>query len=403
MSQPNLFTAQPPRVPTVTELTGLIKDLLETSFQNVDVEGEISKPVQSSSGHLYFTLKDAGAQMPCVMWRSTYQRLNFKLAHGQQVQLTGDVQLYAPHGKYQLIVRSARQAGLGALQQAFEQLKQKLQGEGLFDAGHKKRLPAFPKVVGIVTSAQGAALQDIVATFEKRYPMITLRVHHAAVQGLQAAGQIARAVNYFSAQKDVDVVIVTRGGGSLEDLWPFNEEVVARAIFACPIPVISAVGHETDFSISDFVADVRAATPTQAVALMVPDINDLRFQVEELNRLVLSRMEQRLSRARERVNALAKTYALHAVKERVNRQRTHVQNLRLKSISCMEMTLLKHRRTLEQLHNRLQHQNPDAALEQGYTRIWQGDKWIRRAKDMDAGVGVSIQWEDGVRIVNGEL
>lgn len=394
MSQPNLFTAEPPKVPTVTELTGLIKDLLETSFQNVDVEGEISKPVLSSSGHLYFTLKDSGAQMPCVMWRSTYQRLSFKPAHGQQVQLTGDVQLYAPHGKYQLIVRSARQAGLGALQQAFEKLKQKLQDEGLFDSHHKKQLPPFPNVVGIVTSAQGAALQDVISTFEKRYPMITLRVYHAAVQGVQAAPQIARGVNFFATQPETDVVIVTRGGGSLEDLWPFNEEVVARAIFNCPVPVISAVGHETDFSISDFVADVRAATPTQAVALMVPDLNDLRFQVEELNRSVHFRMEQRLQRAKDRIQALAKTYALHAVMENVQRQRTHIDHLSKKALSITEMMLVQNQRKIEQLQSRLSQQNPNQPLELGYSRVWQGDEWIRKASDFKKGKPVRIEWKD---------
>lgn len=394
MEHPDLFTSQQPKVPTVTELTGLIKNLLETSFQNVDVEGEISKPVVSSSGHLYFTLKDSGAQMPCVMWRSTYQRLSFKPAHGQQVQLSGDIQLYAPHGKYQLIVRSARQAGLGALQQAFEQLKQKLQKEGLFDPLHKKKLPSYPKVVGIVTSAQGAALQDIISTFEKRYPMITLRVCHAAVQGVQAAPQIASGVNFFAKQTDVDVVIVTRGGGSLEDLWPFNEEVVARAIFACPVPVISAVGHETDFSISDFVADVRAATPTQAVALMVPDLNDLRFQVEELDRSLYSRMDLKLQRARDRIEALAKTYALHAVMENVQRQRTYIENLSRKADSLTDMMLVQNRRKLEQLEARLKQQNPNQPLELGYTRIWQGDEWIRKASDFRRGKAVEVEWKD---------
>jgi exodeoxyribonuclease VII large subunit len=394
------FVDKTPRVPGVGELTALIKDLMEASFQNVDVEGEVSRPKFSANGHVYFTLKDARAQLPCVMWSSSVQRLNFRPEHGQQLQLSGDIQVYAPHGKYQLIVKQARQAGLGALQQAFERLKKKLEQEGLFNPATKKILPAYPRKIGIVSSLQAAALQDIIDTFRKRYRLAELLVHHAAVQGVQAAPQICRALQHLGQREELDAIILTRGGGSLEDLWAFNEESVARAIYACPLPVVSAVGHETDFCISDFVADVRAATPTQAVALMVPDINDLKFQVEGFEQQLRYTMNNRMSQLRQRVDALGKTHALHAVLQQVREQGVHLRNLQKKAHSALEIRLLKERQRHQQLENRLQTCNPDTALEQGYTRIRQGGKWIKQAADFDATQAVEIQWKDGRKKLN---
>lgn len=394
------FAEQTPRVPGVGELTALIKDLMEASFQNVDVEGEVSRPKFSANGHVYFTLKDARAQLPCVMWSSGVQRLNFRPEHGQQLQLSGDIQVYAPHGKYQLIVKQVRQAGLGALQQAFERLKKKLEAEGLFSPATKKRLPPYPRNIGIVSSFQAAALQDIIDTFRKRYPLAELLVHHAAVQGVQAAPQICRALHDLGQRDELDAIILTRGGGSLEDLWAFNEESVARAIHACPLPVVSAVGHETDFCISDFVADVRAATPTQAVALMVPDINDLKFQIEGLEQQLRYSTKNRLSSLRQRVDALGKTHALHAVLQQVREQKTKVGHLRKKARSALEIRLLRERQRQQQLESRLRACNPDVALEQGYTRIRQGGAWIKKAADFDATLPVEIQWKDGRKTMN---
>lgn len=394
MQAPDLFTQPAPKVPGVTELTKLIKDLLEASFQDTQVEGEVSKPQLSSAGHIYFTLKDDGAQLPCVMWRSTVQRLGFQLAHGQQVTLTGDVQVYAPHGRYQFIVRTAKQAGIGALQQAFERLKQKLQAEGLFHPSHKKKMPKLPRTIGIVTSAQGAALQDIIATFRKRYPLARLLVHHAAVQGVQAAGEIVKGIEWFAKHGKAEVLIVTRGGGSLEDLWPFNEEIVARALFKCPIPTVSAVGHETDFTISDFVADLRAATPTQAAALLVPDINDLRFTVDMHHEKLHRSITQRIDRLKNHVQSLARTHALHAVMDKVKRQRAQVSHLRSRTVSLTEMRMLRSRSGYEKLAAKLRELNPNTALEQGYTRIWQGDVWVKQAADFDPRKALEIEWQN---------
>lgn len=402
MQAPDLFTQPAPRVPSVTELTKLIKDLLEASFQDTQVEGEVSKPQVSSAGHIYFTLKDDGAQLPCVMWRSTVQRLGFQLAHGQQVTLTGDVQVYAPHGRYQYIVRTAKQAGVGALQQAFERLKLKLQAEGLFNPAHKKKMPRLPRRIAIVTSAQGAALQDIISTFQKRYPLVTLLVHHAAVQGVQAAGEIVRGIEWFGANGRADVLIVTRGGGSLEDLWPFNEEAVARALFNCPIPTVSAVGHETDFTIADFVADLRAATPTQAVALLVPDINDLRYTLDMQHEKLHRSITQRIDRLKNHVQSLARTHALHAVMDKVKRQRAQVGHLRSRTVSLTEMRLLRSRSQLEKLTGRLRELNPNIALEQGYTRVWQEDEWVKQASLLKPGKPFEIEWQDARVTMRGQ-
>jgi exodeoxyribonuclease VII large subunit len=317
-------------IPTVSELTWKIKDLLEGSFSNITVGGEVSQPVLSRNGHLYFTLKDDGAQIACVAWKSTVQRLKSTLEHGQQINVKGDVQVYAPGGRYQIIVRSVEQAGAGALQQAFERLKTKLEAEGLFAADRKRPLPLFPAVIGVVTSQSGAAFQDIRSTLESRYPLAVVRLYHAAVQGVGAASEIARGIRWF-AENGADVLIVGRGGGSLEDLWPFNEEVVARAIAASPMPVVSAVGHETDFSISDFVADVRAATPTQAAVLVSPDVRDLRLTLDEQESRLSRQMETRVTGGRELIRQLMRTHGLMAIRERmqVNHERINRYNDRM--------------------------------------------------------------------------
>jgi exodeoxyribonuclease VII large subunit len=340
-------------IPTVSELTWKIKDLLEGSFSNITVGGEVSQPVLSRNGHLYFTLKDDGAQIACVAWKSTVQRLKSTLEHGQQINVKGDVQVYAPGGRYQIIVRSVEQAGAGALQQAFERLKAKLEAEGLFAAERKRPLPLFPAVIGVVTSQSGAAFQDIRSTLESRYPLAVVRLYHAAVQGVGAASEIARGIRWF-AENGADVLIVGRGGGSLEDLWPFNEEVVARAIAASPMPVVSAVGHETDFSISDFVADVRAATPTQAAVLVSPDVRDLRLTLDEVDRRCTRLMEVRLNAGRDTIRRMMRTHGLMAIRDRmqVNQERLSRYNDRMSGTLRAKLTqrrdgLSAGRRTLQ--------------------------------------------------------
>ncbi len=410
------FTDENGHVHTVSTLTGEIKALLESGFDWVSVRGEVSQPQTSRNGHLYFTLKDTGAQLSCVMWNSMRQQLDRVPAHGDEVVVSGSVQVYAPHGRYQLIARSVRAAGLGALQQAFEELKRKLEAEGLFDAGRKKPLPPFPRVIGIVTSATGAAFQDMRNTLEKRYPLSEVHLYHAAVQGAQAAPEIVGGIRHFSESGNADLLIVGRGGGSLEDLWAFNEESVARAIADCRIPVISAVGHETDFSISDFVADARAATPTQAIVMAVPDRNDLLMRIGDLQYTIERRLSELLKRHKDTVSRFLDNYALHKVKQRISRQmemlswqekqmagilqqrimRYRDQNRHLgDSIAAVSVRhLIQQRSQLSDLHHRLLASDPNAPLKKGYTRIQQNGQWVRSAGRFEAENPFEIEWAD---------
>lgn len=392
MAQSDLFT---PQVLSVSELTGEIKTLLEGNFLDIKVEGEVSNASTSRAGHTYFTIKDEDAQLSAVIWRGVNQRLGIELEDGQQIIAGGDIQVYPPHGKYQLIVRSVDQAGKGALQEAFEKLKKELKEEGLFDDEHKKALPKFPFKIGVITSATGAAFHDIRDTLERRWPVAEILLHHASVQGVNAAPQLVKAINWFSERKNVDVLIVGRGGGSLEDLWPFNEEAVARALFNCKVPTISAVGHEVDFSISDFVADARAATPTQAPILAAPDINEVRIFADDLTTRLHDIVRQQTTDQKERIQQLAQSHALQAVQQKVSSNHERVNNLVDRLQHRREVHFMKKHDRLKELHHRLALKNPNAALEQGYSRIWQNNEWIRSVDAFDADKETTIEWGDG--------
>ncbi|MAO63583.1 MAG: exodeoxyribonuclease VII large subunit [Balneola sp.] len=381
-------------IPSVSQLTDKIKNILEQNFVDILVEGETSNVNQSRNGHYYFTLKDADASLPCVIWRSTAQRLDINLTDGQQIVVGGDLQVYAPHGRYQMIVSLVQQAGIGKLQQAFEKLKAKLKAEGLFEDHHKKPLPKFPENIGVVTSATGAAFQDIRSTLEKRWPLADVKLYHASVQGVNAAPEIVKGIEYFSSNKNVDVLIIGRGGGSLEDLWPFNEEAVARAVFASEVPIISAVGHEVDYSISDFVADGRAATPTQAAVMAVPDINEIRFLVEDHTRKLEQHTSGAIELYKDKVSNLAKSHALQVVKQKIESAHSKVNRLQ-QTLGHRTTTLIRnHKDRLTELNHILDMKNPNEPLEKGFARIWQGEKWIRSTKEFDNASGFDIEWKD---------
>src|SRR5437870_6257108 len=287
------------RVLTVTELTVRIRDLVETEFFEIWVEGELSNCRLWNTGHLYFTLKDSASQIRGVIFRSALRYLKFKPADGLRVVARGRVSVYEPKGEYQLVCEHLEPQGLGALQLAFDQLKKRLQEEGLFDASRKRPLPALPRKIGIVTSLDGAAIRDIIKVLRRRYANAHLVVCPARVQGEDAAPDVARALRQIARVPGVDVIIVGRGGGSIEDLWAFNEEIVARAIARSPVPVVSAVGHETDVTIADFVADVRAPTPSAAAELVVARKDEFCGRID--------RLQDRLrSAARGRVQTLSR-------------------------------------------------------------------------------------------------
>jgi exodeoxyribonuclease VII large subunit len=390
----DLFS-QPVQIPTVSALTLRIKTLLEGSFRDVMVQGEVSQPKPSANGHVYFTLKDDGAQLPCVIWRSTAERLGLVLQHGQQVTVGGEIQVYAPSGRYQLIVNTVQIAGLGALQARFEALKVKLAAEGLFDPARKRRLPVFPARIGVVTSENGAAFHDIRNTLERRWPLAVVVLYHAAVQGNAAAPEIVRAITYFSESRSVDVIIAGRGGGSLEDLWPFNEEAVARAIYASKVPVISAVGHETDFSIADFVADVRAATPTQAAVLATPDQHDMRLYLDDVGRKTRRAINRRMEMSLLHISNLASSHLLRRMPMRLEQEAMRLQQLAARIQQEQQQRISGLDREVSELSLRLKTHNPDMPLEKGFARMMLQGKWIRSAKTLTVNDLADLHFQDG--------
>ncbi|OGP91915.1 MAG: exodeoxyribonuclease VII large subunit [Deltaproteobacteria bacterium RBG_16_54_18] len=309
------------RILTVSELTQGIKELLETAFDEVWVQGEVSNVRRPPSGHLYFTLKDAESQIRGVVFKMQSRMLRFNLEDGQHVICWGRVGVYEKRGEYQIIVDYMEPRGIGSLQLAFEQLKQRLFEEGLFDEARKRPLPLVPGRIGIVTSPTGAVIRDMVRILRRRFENIEILLYPVKVQGEGAAVEIAQGIEYLGARGQVDVVIVGRGGGSLEDLWAFNEEVVARAIFNSPIPVVSAVGHETDFTIADFVADVRASTPSAAAEIVVQQKRDLIRVLDGLTARMARVMDQVLLGGRERVQG---------VQKRIRDPRRRIDELRLR-------------------------------------------------------------------------
>ena len=303
-AQPAAQAAATRRIFSVSELTGDIRALLEERFVEVWVEGELSNCRVWNTGHLYFTLKDEAAQIKGVMFRSALRYLRFKPQDGLRVVARGRVSVYDPKGEYQIVCEHLEPEGLGALQLAFEQLKHRLSAEGLFDPRRKRPLPALPRKIGIVTSLDGAAVRDIIQVLRRRYPNAHLVIRPTRVQGEGSALDIARAIQAIGKVTGVDVVIVGRGGGSIEDLWAFNEEVVARAIAGCPVPTISAVGHETDVTIADFVADLRAPTPSAAAEMVVSRKDDFYARIDRLAHGVTGAMQTRLHRLESRLRAL---------------------------------------------------------------------------------------------------
>ncbi|MCF7838982.1 MAG: exodeoxyribonuclease VII large subunit, partial [Candidatus Marinimicrobia bacterium] len=279
-----MSAAAAPAPLSISELTRRIRLRLEDDFGTVWVEGEISNLKRQPSGHMYFTLKDGGAQLSAVLFAGSQRGLAFQPAEGQQVRARGQISVYEPRGQYQLIVRELAPAGQGALLEAFEQLKRQLEADGLFAAGHKQKLPLLPARIGLITSPTGAAVRDILQVLGRRYPRREILLAPTLVQGEKAAAQLKGALEWLDAHDAVDVIIIGRGGGSLEDLWCFNDEALARAVYACRIPVISAVGHETDFTICDFVADLRAPTPSAAAELVIRPYADWSAQFADYDR-----------------------------------------------------------------------------------------------------------------------
>lgn len=382
-------------VVTVTELTRQIKQSLETSFPRLWVEGEISNFKHHTSGHLYFTLKDESAQLSAVMWRSRVANLAFAPDDGMKVIARGSITVYPPRGNYQIDIEQIQPIGLGELQLAFERLKKKLAAEGLFDSEHKKPIPEFPERIGIVTSETGAALQDIRSVLSRRQPSVEVILASVRVQGAGAAEEIAEAIEQLNRYGSIDVLIVGRGGGSLEDLWAFNEEKVVRAIYASKIPIVSAVGHEIDFSIADFVADMRAPTPSAAAELIVRDRIELLEDIGNLCYTMRNSVDTRILSFRERMASLLTSYSFNRPRDLVREYSQRVDEIdRSLAVSFNHITQVAHQR-YNSLKHQLQALNPQGVLRRGYSIIRKEGRIISSAHLLHCGDQAEIQFHNG--------
>jgi len=355
------------KVLTVSELNRMAKNILEQSFPLFWVSGEVSNFTRAASGHWYFSLKDAGAQVRCVMFKGRNSYVDFTPREGDKIEARATVTLYEARGDFQLTVEFVQRAGLGALFEAFEKLKRKLSAEGLFDANVKRAIPQHPKQIGIITSADAAALRDVLTTLKRRMPNIPIIIYPTPVQGKGAAQLIANAINTAYERAECDVLIICRGGGSIEDLWQFNEEIVARAIANCTIPTISGVGHETDFTISDFVADIRAATPTAAAELATPSRADMLNKTNQLKLELAKSMQFVLNQKSQALDYLARR--LISPSQQIAQQKNQVTQLANRLNHSMNQQLRGKQETLLRLQQNLQHLNPKAVLTRGYALV----------------------------------
>ncbi len=389
-----------PEAYTVSDLTRYIREVFEVDYrlQDVWVQGEVSNLSRPASGHVYFSLKDAGAQIRCVMWRSAAQQLTVTLSEGDAILAHGRVSVYEAQGNYQLYVDALRSAGgVGDLYRQFELLKAKLQAEGLFDAGRKRPLPALPERIGIVTSPTGAALRDMLNVLARRWPLLEAILAPTQVQGEDAPPQIVAALKRLYARKDVDAIIVARGGGSIEDLWAFNDERVARAIAAAPVPVISGVGHETDFTIADFVADVRAPTPSAAAELITPNRDEFLQTIDAQAARLSEIMDARLRAARSALEANLRALGHLSPQARLAAIRQRWGDVDASLSAALGHRLEVWRERIDGLSARLNALSPLAVLERGYAVVRHEvtGQIVRSVKQVKTGEPLRVRVSDG--------
>ncbi len=383
---------------SVTQLTRYLRDLLENdrNLQDLWVQGEISNLSRPSSGHMYFTLKDSGAALRCVMWRSAVARLGFLPREGDAVEAHGSINIYEASGQYQLYADTLRPVGEGALYQEFLRLKARLEAEGLFDPERKKPVPRWPRTIGIVTSPTGAALRDMLNTILRRYPVARVILAPSPVQGEEAPLGIVAALNALNAVVRPDVILVARGGGSIEDLWAFNDERVARAIAASAIPVISGVGHETDFTIADFVSDLRAPTPTAAAELATPNRADLLISLQDLLNRNRRSLETILNNNRWVVNHAENRLHLVSPRTRIRTDRQRLDDLMRRAGSASRHRLKLYGSAITSLQQRLAALNPLAVLQRGYAVVTASDgSTVRSVQQVQPGAGLQVRVSDG--------
>ena len=365
---------------TVTEITRLIKNDLEENFSSLSIVGEISNFKAHSSGHWYFTLKDSDAQISCTMWRGVNNYVFFSPQDGMKVTIIGRITVYPPRGNYQIDVRAMQPAGVGELQIAYEKLKEKLQREGLFASENKKELPELPMKIGIVTSIGGAALKDLLSVAKRRFPLVELFIAPCVVQGSDAAASIASAIKLLNKQDEVEVIIVARGGGSLEDLWAFNEELVAYAIYHSKISIVTGIGHEIDFTISDFVADYRAATPTAAMEILTPEMNEITTLIRNYDDEITESMFSIIDEHKIQISSILNSYGFRNPVELLKLYSQKVDTGLYKLNQSIEKFLNLKKNRAELLSSRLSAHDVQKTLAKGFVLVKQEDKFVTRAK-----------------------
>lgn len=387
---------------SVSDLTGLIKQTLENEFSEISIVGEISNFKAHVSGHWYFTLKDSNAQISCAMWRGLNSYVFFTPQDGMKIIVNGRVTVYPPRGSYQIDVRSMKPAGVGELQAAFEKLKQKLSDEGLFDPELKKPIPEFPSKIGIVTAIDGAAFQDMKNIASRRFPLVQLVIASSKVQGEGAAKDIVNSIQLLNEQKDIDVIIVGRGGGSLEDLWAFNEEIVARAIFNSKIPIISGVGHEIDFTIADFVADLRAPTPSAAMELATPNIEELFGYINDFSYYSSQRISEKISNYYDELDSTVTSYGFRLPHDIVKNKFQFIDNALYKFSNSIEVKLSNLKNGLALLESKISAFGVEETLKRGYLYVKQNEAYVGRKAQLNTEKSYSMHFYDGEIKIDGK-
>lgn len=399
-----------PEIITVSELNSKIKILLEENYRYVNLIGEISNfKIHTQSGHYYFTLKDESSQISSVMWRSRNEALLFTPEDGMQVVIKGRITLYAARGTYQVEVWDIKAQGIGELQLRFEKLKQKLFEEGLFDEAVKKPIPLYPQNVAIITSSSGAVLQDFIKITRRRYPLLNMFIYPATMQGNTSASSVIEALGDLeknSGKKDfpkLDIIVIARGGGSIEDLWPFNDEKLARAVFKCKIPVISAIGHEVDFTICDFVADLRAPTPSAAAELICPDTKELIENLDKFSYFYRSFVQNKLESLKNSVSEVQNNYYFNRPKDLINNFYQRLDEMSKQIVNLTEDRVSFFKNQIQHINTTLHHINPVSNLKKGYAVIHRGGsqqglfdekKIVTRAAELKKNDEVEIEFYD---------
>ncbi len=385
------------KILTVFDLTKIIKQAIEKSISFVWVEGEISNHKRHSSGHHYFSLKDEKSVISCVMWRGTANNLNFKLDNGQKVKIYGKITLYESSGRYQLDAKKIEMSGIGNLQLQFDQLKRKLDEEGLFNNLHKKKIPFFIKNIAVVTAETGAAFQDIIKVIRNRAPFVNIYIYNTRVQGETAAKEISIALDTINEKysNEIDLIIAGRGGGSLEDLWPFNEEIVARSIFESKIPIISAVGHEIDFSISDFVSDLRAATPSHAAELATINLIEQKQTINHLENRLNTSVNRFIQLNTDKIKRYETSYAFQKPTDLIKNYTLALDNTQDKLYTSFNQKIKDEKSNLKSLENLLSAIGPDSVLNRGYAIISKEDIIIDSVGKIKTDDKISIKMKDG--------